>query len=464
MPQVNIASAANPLAAWRALEGPLNAFLAALGETPPSAAGGKSLCAAHATASGDPGSHPTSRQRSLTDAAQELLWRGRLWAASSAQRTLLGRFSEQLLSCLAAWLRADDVYRARIACTDWREALGAHLTDILARWQQLLRPGYLDLGNHACGSEDSDAAVWSVARGMVHLQGRVTVPQHHMVGFVRVAMLPREARPEKSMIFMQSKSGVWGNVLLEVRVDGTVWLRPPCSSWLAAIWPAVGSDVSRPVNLTPHASSSSSLALTVLDGCSAHLMGVLSSNHGNCGPGIHMATLPRGLLGSGFRAAVFQQASLHGQEPGHLMVDSDCRVIVSVPPTCINVCLPFYIGGSYAPLRYESEFIPELDESHTTVGLAITSELAYLQGQLALVMRGPSLLRPPRGRFVHVATLPREVWPVRTLVLELHGTGPYRPGAQNDARLEIHTDGTLWLRPVASVWLTATWRRNPPSP
>lgn len=77
----------------------------------------------------------------------------------------------------------------------------------------------------------------SVADGLVHLQGKLVINASvHGGGFVHVATLPSELLPRRDLMFQQAKAGRWGDARLQVRNDGTVWLKPAHSIWVAASW------------------------------------------------------------------------------------------------------------------------------------------------------------------------------------------------------------------------------------
>lgn len=440
--------------AWSALEGPLCKFIDVLQSYTHLPA--SSLC-----------TEDQSAKQHLLFVAMDLLQCAPPWVdqrladlqeSPTAQRPL----AEQLLGP-ATWLHAAEVCRAAGACKGWREALAMGRGATFARWQPLAQQG-------GSGVSSSDAAAWCIVGGMVHLQGKVELSSSatSYAGGCTICVLPPEGCPQQQLFFEQARARERDNVRLTVHTDGRVRVRPAHSAWLAASWRSAAAPELPPAAQISAGSSLLQLTQLSVEG-GVHLAGWLRPEAPAVnGKGYATACcLPAGVLASnGFRPVSCHQARrtegtrtcLWIGADGDVQVPAEVQVTNSLQHYPTQIACTFYAGSAYKGLHYEPTFLP-LVAPETTLGWAFADGLVFLQGLLQLTHNSIN------GPFHAVTSLPPSARPARTLVLHLveatkeHSQSRFPSGATPWAtRMEVRTDGSLWLRPARSVWVAAVWR------
>lgn len=361
----------------------------------------------------------------------------------------------------ASYLLAADVCLASGACTGWREALVLGRAAAFTRWQPLLP---------SASVFESDAAAWCIIGGIVHLQGKVELTysvKGKDAGGCTVCVLPPEACPKQQLFFEQARARERDNVRLTVHTDGRLRLRPAHSTWLMAMWRSAAThELLAPTSVSL---GDSLLEVTLLGGGTSgvHLAGcvrpeqLLSSMGTHRSTYVSILTLPEGILCSeGFRHVRCHQARSTEGLRSCFWIGADREIQVSKASNnyATQVACTFYAGNEYEGLQYDSTFSSILAPG-TTLGVAFADGLVYLQGMLELTLNCAS------GPFMQVGSLPACARPARMLVLHLVEAsdenaqkGCASGGSPWATRLEVRTDGSLWLRPARSVWIAAAWK------
>lgn len=307
----------------------------------------------------------------------------------------------------------------------------------------------LQLHDQGAWRVDPDAApMLCMENGLAHLQGCLRSDHDQTDGeYVDLAMLPAELTPSQDRVFEVSKAGIWGNARLCVSADGRLRLKPAHSVWLTATWRVASHCHGAGVALGPAAGAGTELALTQWPAGTMHVDGpARHRGQGDRSSGyVQLAVLPEGLLSPAYRPALFQQSLSGAWGDARLRILDDGAVMLK-PDYSTHACCTFYAGSEYSDLEIVEDVRQSVDAAQTNVGIAVADGLVHLQGKLAIVANGG------RPGFVHVASLPVGMRPCRTLMFEQS-----RAGVWGTTRLNIRLDGTVWLRPLRSTWIAATW-------